>query len=193
MDLTQLSELEIHQLLARLNEELARRHHIQLMPANVNSTSECRGLQIIFKRADKNPEEVYNDLSTYGPIGLRQTTTYNGMVKMMVYYEDSRDAEDAMKKLRDRYNISFIEGSTFTEDPSNGKSDSRKVRVTFKNSEVGVADVARDLTRYGRIGMYETLTEKGTSSLTVTYEDSRDAQDAVKCLADRYTISMVDA
>ena len=172
MDLSQLSEFEIHQLLARLNEELARRHHVQLTIPTAKLESWV--VQINFKLADKNPEEVYDELTIYGPIGLRQTLTTNGTVTMTVYYEDARDAENAVEKLRDRYDISLV------KDPPNEKSDSRVVQVIFNDNQVCKAHVTRDLSKYGWIGTCETFSDEGTTTLKVIYKDARDAQDAVK-------------
>lgn len=112
MDLTNLSDHELHQLLNRLREELARRLNIQLTWRRQWSgcqSSGCRVVQVVFKFIPGMLEEVLEDLRVYGPTEKHKTVTDQETSTMTVYYSDPRDATDAVRGLADRYNIKVLE------------------------------------------------------------------------------------
>lgn len=183
MDLTNLSELELHQLLSRINEELARRHHVQLTPPS--QALGCRVVQVVFKSIPGMVEEVLDNLRIYGPTEKHRIVTDQGTSTMTVYYSDPRDAEDAVKKLNGRYVIKLLENPPVTEGAV--------VQVVFDANKEDANRVYQYLACYGWIGLRQTVTKGEKVTLMVTYEDARNAKDAVREWARRYNIKILES
>ncbi len=181
MDLNQLNEFELHQLLARINEELTRRHNVQIF---ASPPSESRVVQVIFKPGPGIVDDILENLRVYGTLERHKRETNEGLTTMTVYYTDPRDADDAVKKLRDQYRISLLAHPPVYRPGA--------VQVVLSSMWTTVDRVLQHLNLYGWITDHQVVTSDEKATIKVTYEDIRDAKEAVGGLRHVYNITLVD-
>ena len=181
MDLSQLSEFELHQLIDRINGELSHRRHVQMFSSQ---PSESRVVQVVFKPGPGIVDDILENLRVYGTLERHKRETNEGLTTMTVYYTDPRDADDAVKKLRDQYRISLLAHPPVYKPGV--------VQVLVRNDVEAIASVNRDLDLYGWIISSQVVPDGKQLTIKITYEDIRDAKEAVGGLRHRYDITLVD-